>query len=201
MRKVFLADVWSAYPAMPTNLARYGRLLSVNEKSLIFDDGELFPLSERVALKPVRPGYEKARTSFSLEKVLQKKDLVGLQIEKDEVTAVWLLAPHIESLPIHAEINVVRQFSLMLQKVREFFIQRDFLEAQTPTLVECPGTEPFLQVFSTEMKIGSHRKKFFLPTSPEIHLKKLLSAGSGPIFEIKNVFRNGEISAHHEPEF
>jgi lysyl-tRNA synthetase class 2 len=49
--------------------------------------------------------------------------------------------------------------------------------------------------------VGSLRKRLFLPTSPELHLKQMLANGLTDIFEIKTVFRNGEITERHEPEF
>jgi lysyl-tRNA synthetase class 2 len=58
-----------------------------------------------------------------------------------------------------------------------------------------------LQPFSTEHNWGAQKNRLFLPTSPEIHLKKLLTMGWSEIFEIKKCFRNEELSAHHEPEF
>lgn len=100
-----------------------------------------------------------------------------------------------------ANFEILKQFSEMTFQVRTFFHERQFLEASTPTLVTCPGTEPYLDVFTTQFQFGRQTKKFYLPTSPEISLKKLICMGSGPIFEIKNVFRNQEVGQHHEPEF
>lgn len=97
--------------------------------------------------------------------------------------------------------RLLKNFSNYTLQIRQFFHQRDFLEAQTPSLVVCPGTEPYLDVFSTELIAGQKRKKLYLPTSPEISLKKMICQGSGPVFEIKNVFRNNELGEHHEPEF
>lgn len=93
------------------------------------------------------------------------------------------------------------QWALFLREIREFFLARDFIEAQTPTLVPSPGTEPFLDPFSTERFLGSHTETLYLPTSPEFHLKQLLARGWTKIFELKTCFRNGEMSAHHQPEF
>ncbi len=93
------------------------------------------------------------------------------------------------------------QWMDFLNHVRTFFRGKNLLEVQTPTLVNCPGTEPFLDLFSTELVMGSRRQKFYLPTSPELSLKKLLAQGYSEIFEIKNCFRNGEISERHQPEF
>ena len=87
--------------------------------------------------------------------------------------------------------------------VREYFHQENFLEVQTPTLVPCPGMEPHLEGFQTVWEGPNHlwKKTLFLPTSPEFHLKKLLSLGYEKIFEFSKSFRNGELSGHHQPEF
>ncbi|MGZ5279762.1 MAG: amino acid--tRNA ligase-related protein, partial [Pseudobdellovibrionaceae bacterium] len=105
-----------------------------------------------------------------------------------------LLAPALKEprlLSSNAEIQ--RRWFDFLFQVRSFFAGKGFQEAQTPSLVRCPGTEPFLDVFS----VGS----FYLPTSPEIHLKKMLAGGYEKIFEIRPCFRKGEISERHQPEF
>ncbi len=95
----------------------------------------------------------------------------------------WLQAPR-----LHAA-----EFAKFVNAVRQFFISRGCNEVFTPTLVPCPGMEPSLEPFS----VG----RTYLPTSPEIHLKKALARGWTDIFEIKSCFRKGELSAHHEPEF
>jgi elongation factor P--(R)-beta-lysine ligase len=91
-----------------------------------------------------------------------------------------------------------------MRKIRLFFEERDFLEIQTPLLVKNPGFEPDLEYFSTEWKPSmtrGRRERFFLPTSPEYHLKKALGHGLPRIYEISRSFRNGEHSKKHEPEF
>jgi len=88
-----------------------------------------------------------------------------------------------------------------LSEIRAFFVSRGFIEALTPTLDPSPGTEPFLEPFATMWEIGSRRRELFLPTSPEFHLKKMLVRGWTRVFEFKTCFRNGEIGAHHQPEF
>jgi elongation factor P--(R)-beta-lysine ligase len=85
--------------------------------------------------------------------------------------------------------------------IRSFFSEQGFLEARTPTLVPSPGTEPFLVPFETVWKMGKEEKFFYLPTSPELHLKKLLVRGFSKIFELKDCFRNSEVGPHHQPEF
>lgn len=93
------------------------------------------------------------------------------------------------------------RFALFLNRVRDYFLSHGFNEVATPTLVRCPGLEPSLEPFVTEAAFGRLREKVYLPTSPEIHLKKAIAAGWTDIFEIKNCFRKGEFSTHHDNEF
>lgn len=95
----------------------------------------------------------------------------------------------------------VGRFPFFVRAVRDFFVRQGVREVLTPTLVKCPGLEPSLWPFSTEVLKGSARERAFLPTSPEIHLKKALTRGWTDIFEIKNCFRNNEDSPHHANEF
>jgi lysyl-tRNA synthetase class 2 len=86
--------------------------------------------------------------------------------------------------------------------IRRFFAEEGFLEVDAPCLVPLPGMEPHLQPMSVELvddRGGKHR--FYLHTSPEYALKKLLSAGFEKIFSLGHVFRNGELSETHNPEF
>lgn len=91
----------------------------------------------------------------------------------------------------------------VIDAIRSFFKGRGFHEAEVPLLLPTPSTEPFLEVFKTELKDDQgNRWDGFLPSSPEFALKKLLSAGSGSIFTITKSFRNGEgRSSRHNPEF
>ena len=93
------------------------------------------------------------------------------------------------------------RFTAFTNGVREYFLGRGLSEIFTPTLVTCPGLEPSLEPFVTEATRGSTRERRFLPTSPEVSLKKALASGWTDIFEVKSVFRRGEYSEHHAPEF
>jgi len=95
----------------------------------------------------------------------------------------------------------LKNWNLYIRRVREYFDQKGFLEVNTPTLVTSPGSEPFLDFFETQEVIGSSVTKKFLPASPEISLKKLLSLDVGSIYEIRTSFRNKERSALHRTEF
>lgn len=91
----------------------------------------------------------------------------------------------------------------VINAIRAFFKTRGFHEAEVPLLLPTPSTEPFLEVFETQLVDDQgHKWEGFLPSSPEFALKKLLSAGSGSIFTITKSFRNGEgRSSRHNPEF
>lgn len=91
----------------------------------------------------------------------------------------------------------------VIDAIRAFFKGRGFHEAEVPLLLPTPSTEPFLEVFKTELKDDRGNKwEGFLPSSPEFALKKLLSAGSGSVFTVTKSFRNGEgRSSRHNPEF
>src|SRR3989339_1796132 len=87
--------------------------------------------------------------------------------------------------------------------IRAFLKREGFHEVETPKLLPTPSTEPFLEVFETQLvdNLGK-RREAFLPSSPEFAMKKMLSSGSGSIFQITKSFRNGEgRSPKHNPEF
>ena len=83
----------------------------------------------------------------------------------------------------------------LMRKVRAFFEARGVLEVETPVLSNACGTDPQLDYFEIE----SPRR--FMMTSPEFHMKRLLSAGFGDIFQITKSFRRDEFGSHHNNEF
>ena len=87
---------------------------------------------------------------------------------------------------------VLRQ--ALMNKVRRFFESRGVLEVETPVLSGAGGTDPQLDYFEVE---GTR----FMMTSPEFHMKRLLAAGFGDIFQITKSFRKDEFGAHHNNEF
>ncbi len=87
--------------------------------------------------------------------------------------------------------------------VREFFEGRGFVEVETPALVRSPGLEPHLHAFATRVfdPVKGEDKTFYLHTSPEFAMKKLLAAGMTRIWQMTHVFRNRERGPTHHPEF
>lgn len=87
---------------------------------------------------------------------------------------------------------------------RAFFLGRGYREVETPALVPVPGMEVHLMGFATRFRphLGQGSEvPLWLRTSPELAIKRLLAGGAGPVFEFARVWRNGEVSARHHPEF
>lgn len=86
--------------------------------------------------------------------------------------------------------------------IRRFFDDLGFLEVETPIAVVSPGLEPHLHAFETQ-HVGPDgaRAQLYLHTSPEYAMKKMLGDGVGHIYQLARVFRNGERSRTHSPEF
>jgi len=91
----------------------------------------------------------------------------------------------------------------ILRLTRKFFWSQDFKEVETPIALRHVGQEPYLNPMSLQFKDPfKNNYKFFLRTSPEYGLKKLLASGYEKIFEIGKCFRNGEsFGGVHNPEF
>ena len=102
-----------------------------------------------------------------------------------------------------AEIETLKQRAQYLADVRLFFAERDVWEVETPILSQSAPTAPYLDSFTTDYSpIGSQLKQtHYLQTSPEFAMKRLLAAGSGSIYQLARVFRNGEQGRLHSPEF
>lgn len=85
----------------------------------------------------------------------------------------------------------------------EWFAGRDFLHLETPVLVSMPGVEGHMEYFSsTWTGYQGEDKRFWLRSSPEIHLKKAVCAGVPRVYHIGKCFRSGgELSPWHHPEF
>jgi len=111
-------------------------------------------------------------------------------------TPVW----HPRSL--EARLPFLRRRATLTAATRAFFVARGYTEVETPYAVPVPGEEVHLRAFATrrEYPDGS-AEPLWLHTSPEFAMKRLLVGGSGPIFQFARVWRNGESSALHAPEF
>lgn len=96
----------------------------------------------------------------------------------------------------------------LLRSTRDFFHRLGFLEVETPVLSHDTVVDRHLDPFAVvvgqppvSVIAPEPDRRMFLQTSPEFAMKRLLVAGSGPIFQICKAFREGEAGAWHNPEF
>ncbi|MEK6748308.1 MAG: EF-P lysine aminoacylase EpmA [Pseudomonadota bacterium] len=102
-----------------------------------------------------------------------------------------------------ATCEVLRRRAAFIAAIRDFFQARGVLEVETPLLSRATTTDVHLESFVTSFQDTdvSKKRQLYLHTSPEFFMKRLLATGSGPIFQICKVFRNGEVGKLHNPEF
>ncbi len=83
--------------------------------------------------------------------------------------------------------------SRVVKAVRDFFVERGFIEIETPSRIPVPALELNIDAVPSG--------DYFLRTSPELHMKRLLAEGYERIFQIGPCFRHGEKGRLHNPEF
>jgi lysyl-tRNA synthetase class 2 len=92
-------------------------------------------------------------------------------------------------IPIHG----LHLRAVLIQALRIFFIDRGYLEVETPIRIPAPAPEAHIVPLTSE--------GWFLQTSPELCMKRLLAAGIPKIFQLCKCFRKGERGDRHLPEF
>jgi lysyl-tRNA synthetase class 2 len=87
--------------------------------------------------------------------------------------------------------------------LRRALSELGYEEVETPCLVPAPGMEPHVDAFSAPFRPegGGAARPLWLHTSPEYAMKRLLAEGFERIYQLARVFRNGELSRTHNPEF
>lgn len=96
-----------------------------------------------------------------------------------------------------ASLRNLRRRAEIIQAIRSFFISREYLEVETPIMSEFGVTDLYLENMQTSFR----QRPYYLQTSPEYAMKRLLAAGSGPIFQLFRAFRDDELGRWHNPEF
>jgi len=96
-----------------------------------------------------------------------------------------------------ATLDVLHERANLLARIRSFFAAAEVLEVDTPVLGLYGVTEPNIDTVEARV-CGTVRH---LQSSPEYFMKRLLAVGSGPIYSLGKVFRDGEKGRRHNPEF
>ncbi|VAX77113.1 Elongation factor P--(R)-beta-lysine ligase [Serratia symbiotica] len=102
-----------------------------------------------------------------------------------------------------APISNLLKRAKILAEIRRFFEDRGVLEVETPAMSQATVTDIHLFPFQTQF-IGpgsADTLTLYMITSPEYHMKRLLAAGSGAIYQLSRSFRNQEVGRYHNPEF
>lgn len=97
-----------------------------------------------------------------------------------------------------ADIDALRLRARLLRVVREYFDDQGVMEVETPALCSTTVTDPSIESLGLHDCAG---RAWYLQTSPEFAMKRLLAAGSGSIYQIARAFRDGERGRHHNLEF
>ena len=102
-----------------------------------------------------------------------------------------------------AALEVLKLRARLLEQIRAFFSERGVLEVETPLLSTAAVSDPMLASLATRYTgpLFPRGQTLYLHTSPEFPMKRLLAAGSGAIYQICKVFRDGEAGRWHNPEF
>ena len=102
-----------------------------------------------------------------------------------------------------ASIDTLQKRAKIMRTIRQFFADRDVMEVETPIFLRGAVTDPHLQSLITLMQLPEEADPVpvFAHASPEYAMKRLLAAGSGSIYQLAKVFRNGESGRYHNPEF
>lgn len=100
----------------------------------------------------------------------------------------WRPSSTIDNLRIRASI---------LKNIRNFFEERGYLEVETSIMAKHGVSDVYLE----NIRANFRGQEYCLQTSPEYHMKRLLAAGSGPIYQIFRAFRDDEFGRWHNPEF
>lgn len=214
LRDSFLKS-WEPYPKSLAGIC--GRVVSIQPSAieleleggesgaLLSGDGDSWPFMAReghIWRAPLSFGAVKSILRPGDWLLIQGKRQVSNHWQDKDLHGLLLLAPnrHGDFVSYQQQQAVIR-WSRFVEDVRQFFLKEGFLSVETPHLVVSSGLEPHLEPFVTHWNGEKTRRPLYLPTSPELHLKKLLCRGFRKVFEIKKVFRNEDLSPHHQPEF
>ena len=98
-------------------------------------------------------------------------------------------------------LEAAKARAAMYASIRQFFAERGVLEVQTPVMSQAGNTDIFLQSVSAHVTVQDRPTTYYLHTSPEFAMKRLLASWQVPIYQICPVFRDNEVGSRHNIEF
>ena len=105
--------------------------------------------------------------------------------------SAWQPTAHLETLRLRAAL---------LSRARAYFEQQGVLEVETPILSPYAVSDINIESITATLQLNP-QTPYYLHTSPEFCMKRLLAAGTGDIYQLGKVFRDGEEGHRHQPEF
>jgi len=100
-----------------------------------------------------------------------------------------------------ADIITLKKRAALFSKIRHFFDEKSVMEVDTQMLSLASISDPHIEALMLETKVQGERISYYLQTSPEFAMKRLLCAGSGCIYQLGKVFRAEDRSRRHSIEF
>ena len=100
-----------------------------------------------------------------------------------------------------ASASMLAERAKLFRGIREFFYQRNVLEVDTPCLSLASISDPHIEVLTSHTRTLGQEVTYYLQTSPEYAMKRLLAAGAPSIYQLGKVFRAEEIGRRHGIEF
>ncbi|MGB5997608.1 MAG: amino acid--tRNA ligase-related protein, partial [Marinomonas sp.] len=100
-----------------------------------------------------------------------------------------------------ADMATLQKRAQLFSTIRGFFSRRNVMEVDTPCLSLASITDPHIEVLTSHTHSLGSALTYYLQTSPEYAMKRLLCAGSGSIYQLGKVFRAEEIGRRHSIEF
>ncbi len=95
-------------------------------------------------------------------------------------------------------LNILKERSFALSKVRSFFSNLGFIEVDPPYITKKPSIDEHIDLMKTDV---INKERGYLHSSPEYMMKRLLSFGLDKIYFLGHVFRKDELGKIHNPEF
>jgi lysyl-tRNA synthetase class 2 len=161
-------------------LIDYGDIIGVVGKIFKTNKGELslHATSFTILTKSLRPLPEKFHGLADIEMKYRMRYLDFIMSEESR--------------------EIFKKRAKIIQFIRKFFNERDYLEVETPMLHSLAGGATARPFTTHHNSLGMD---MFLRIAPELHLKRLIAGGFPKVFEMNRCFRNEGLSLKHNPEF